>query len=273
MSSTAFALLDAAPWRPGLTGEFPGQQRYLEVGTPPARLVLSWCPPTPPDRPFVIGSPPDEPERRDNESRREVNIPDGFWIAQHPVNQRQWQAVMGANPSQRGKGDSHPVDNVSWNDAQEFCRKAGLRLPKEAEWEYACRAGTTTPLSIGEGGCLNAQLANFDGNHPYGSGREAFKWLYRQRTLPQGSFPPNAWGLQDMHGQLWEWCEDVLEGWDRVLRGGSWFDGGWGARSAIRHGIDPENRSGSIGFRPCPSSTRGQSQAGGRRPAAERGKE
>jgi formylglycine-generating enzyme required for sulfatase activity len=165
------------------------------------------------------------------------------------------------------------VDTVSWNDAQEFCRKTGLRLPKEKEWEYACRAGAATPFGIGGGQCLNAQMANFDGNKPYGSGREAFKWLYRERTLPQGSFPPNAWGLHDMHGQLWEWCEDVLEGRSRVLRGGGWFLDGWVARAAIRYGFAPASRSDDFGFRPCPGSTSSQVQAGGRQSAAERGKE
>jgi len=138
---------------------------------------------------------------------------------------------MGQNPSRRGKGDLYPVDSVSWNDAQEFCRKTGLRLPTKQEWEYACRAGTTTPFGIGGGRYLNAQMANFDGNYPYGAGREAFKWLYRERTLPQGSFPPNAWGLHDMHGQLWEWREDEYSGGVRVLRGGSWFLNGRSARA------------------------------------------
>jgi formylglycine-generating enzyme required for sulfatase activity len=118
-------------------------------------------------------------------------------------------------------------------------------------------------------------MANFDGNHPYGSGREAFKWLYRQRTVLQGSFPPNAWGFHDMHGQLWEWCEDEYSARARVLRGGSWILPGRLARSAYRFRDFPVYRIGGIGFRPCPSSTRSQAQfeAGGRAPAAERGQE
>ena len=273
MSSHTLPIPGPVRWQSGLVGDYTGRQSYREVGTPPVRMVFCWCPPTPPGQPCLLGSPPDEPERMDRETQRAVDFSDGFWIAQHPVNQQQWQAVMGKNPSQRGKGELHPVDTVSWDDAKEFCRKTGLRLPSEAEWEYACRAGTTTPFGIGSGQCLNAQLANFDGNYPYGSGREAFKWLYRQRTLPQGSFPPNSWGLHDLHGQLWEWCEDVLEGRGRVLRGGGWADFGRFARSAVRDGLDPANRDDSIGFRPCPSSTSGQAsnEAGGRVLPAERG--
>ena len=255
MSSLTLPIPDPVRWQSGLVGEYAGQRSYREVGTPPVRMVFCWCPPTPPGQPFLMGSPPDEPERRDNETQRPVNFADGFWIAQYPVNQQQWQAVMGNNPSQRGKGDFHPVDSVSWNEAQEFCLKTGLHLPKEEEWEYACRAGTTTPFGIGGGQCLNAQLANFDGEYPYGNGREAFKWLYRQRTLPQGSFPPSAWSLHDMHGQLWEWCEDVLEGRARVLRGGSWYRYGGSARAASRIGSAPVPRNFNFGFRPCPSST------------------
>ena len=238
-----------------MAGDYAGQQSFIEVGAQRVRLVFCWCPPTLPGQPFLMGSPPDEPDRRDNEAQHPVDFPQGFWLARHPVNQQQWQAVMGANPSQRGQGDLHPVDSVSWNDAQEFCRKAGLRLPREAEWEYACRAGTTTPFGIGSGDYLNAQMANFDGGNPYGSGREAFKWLLRGRTLPQGSFPPNAWGLHDMHGQLWEWCEDVLEARIRVLRGGDWFIFGGDARSAFRTRTAPDSRYDVIGFRLCPSST------------------
>jgi hypothetical protein len=257
MSSQTVRLAEPILWRSGLVGDYPGRQSYVELGAERVRLVFCWCPPTPPGHPFLLGSPPDEPERRDNETQRPHDFPRGFWLAQHPVNQQQWESVMGANPRRNAKGHLHPVDNVSWNDAQEFCRKTGLRLPLEAEWEYACRAGTTTPFGIGGGRELNAQMANFDGGHPYGAGREAFKWLDRARTLPQGAFPPNAWGLHDMHGQLWEWCEDVLEGRDRVLRGGSWLGPGWGARSAFRGGFTPDDRGGSFGFRPSPSSIQG----------------
>ncbi len=221
-----------------------------------------------------MGSPPDEPGRDEDEEQHPVEITQGFWLAKHPVNQKQWQAVMGDNPSQKSKGGACPVDSVSWHDARKFCRQTGLRLPTEAEWEYACRAGTTTPFGIGSGRVLNSQMANFRGNYPYGSGRGAFEWLYRESTLPEGRFPPNAWGLHDLHGQLWEWCEDESETGSRSLRGGSWFDHGRDARSAIRYGNDPGFRA-DFGFRPCPSSIPGRqgSWAGGREAAAERSKE
>jgi hypothetical protein len=275
MFSHTLHLLEPVRWETGLVGDYAGQQSFIELGESHVRLVFCWCPPTPPGQPFIMGSPPDEPERMESEAQRPVNFPQGFWLAKHPINQQQWQAVTGANPSRRGQGELHPVDSVSWNDAREFCQKTGLRLPTEAEWEYACRAGTTTPFGIGGGQCLNAQMANFDGNYPYGSGREAFKWIYRERTLPQRSFPPNAWGLHDMHGQLWEWCDDVLSGRARVLRGGSWIDYGWYARSAFRFGFDPDYRFDYFGFRPCPSSIVSQVQvkAGGEQSAAARGKE
>ena len=272
MTTQSIPLLADIPWQAGLAGEFPGQRSFLELGAARVRLVCCWCPPTAPGRPFVMGSPPEEAMRIDNENQRPVPIPTGFWLAQHPVNQQQWQAVMGTNPSRKGQGDWHPVDSVSWNDAREFCKKTGLRLPTEAEWEYACRAGTRTPFGIGDGVSLNAQLANFDGNYPDGSGRDAFKWLDRERTLSQGSFPPNAWGLHDMHGQLWEWCEDLLSGRDRVLRGGSWVAIGVRARSDARHGYAP-GRPGQLLRFPSLPQFHQPSEPGGRKSSAERGKE
>lgn len=257
MSTSTPVLAAPVAWQPGLVGDYPGQQSFVELGSARVPMVFCWCPPTPPGWPFLMGSPPDEPERRDNEQQRQVEIPEGFWLARHPVNQRQWQAVMGTNPSQRGQGELHPVNSVSWNDAQEFCRKATLRLPSEVEWEYACRAGTTTPFGIGGGQCLNAQLANFAGNYPYGSGREAFKWTFRERTTPEGSFPPNAWGLHDMHGNVSEWVLDqyvpnfyaseagkLTENplavpktlYPRAVRGGSWDDDAALLRSSARRG-------------------------------------
>lgn len=187
-------------------------------------------------------------------------LAEGFWLAKHPVSQAQWAAVMGGKNPSHFKGPERPVDSVSWEDAQAFCRASGLRLPSEAEWAYACRAGTRTDFAVGVGEALNAQLANFDGNGPGGSGDGAFKWLYREETLPAGSFPPNAWGLHDMHGQLWEWCEDLYNkgGGGRVLRGGGWFLLGVFARSASRFGRSPGLRVRAVGFRPAPSSSPGQ---------------
>lgn len=242
MSSRTVKLATPIPWQPGLEGEYPGQESIMELGKDKVPLLFCWCPPSPPA------------------------IPQGFWLARHPVTQRQWQAVMGSNPS-HFKGLDHPVDTVSWDDAQAFCQKAALRLPLEAEWEHACRAGTATPYAIGGGETLNSQRANFNGGHPDGSGPEAFSWLYRESTTPAGTFPPNAWGLHDMHGQLWEWCEDTYDGDAkfRVLRGGSWIPYGRNAASSYRNRYAPDYRASYFGFRPCPSSI--QAQAGGKRPS------
>ena len=259
--------VEPIPWRPGLAGEYPGQMSFIELGEARVPLVFCWCPPTPPGRPALLGSPKGEPQRSDDEAQRRVEFAEGFWIARHPVNQLQWRTIQGENPRQRGKGDLCPVDSVSWHDAQEFCKGTGLRLPTGAEWEYACRAGTTTPFGIGAGDSLNAQMANFVGDNPYGSSRSAFKWLDRQRAVPEGSFPPNAWGLHDMHGQVWEWCEDRIGDSSRVLRGGSWDSDGRYARSAYRGSYSPGFRDSDIGFRPCPSSTREPAKS---RPGAER---
>ena len=162
-----------------------------------------------------------------------------FYMGRYPVTQAQYQAVMGENPS-RFKGENNPVERVSWHKAKEFCQKLSkqtgktYQLPSEAQWEYACRAGTTTPFYFGE--TISTEQANYNGNYTYGNGKRG---INRGQTTPVGSFPPNAFGLYDMHGNVWEWCEDIChnnyEGapddgsaWVagvariRVLRGGSW---------------------------------------------------
>ncbi len=231
----------------------------------------------PPGR-FMMGSPKSEEGRWDDESPvHEVHFDQGFYMGKYPVTQAEWQKMMGKNPS-RFKGERRPVENVPWNDAQEFLKKLNarvqsvgatgrsplpypFRLPSEAEWEYACRAGTTTPFYFGE--TINTDQANYDGNYTYGKGK---KGVYRKQTTDVGSFPPNAWGLYDMHGNVYEWCEDIRHGnyngapddgsaWlesggsDRVLRGGSWLNVPRGARSASRGFNDPADRSDLIGFR------------------------
>ena len=165
-----------------------------------------------------------------------------FFLGKYPVTQAQWQSIMGRLPDCRGQGAGRPVDRVSWNAAGDFCRrlskKAGhaYRLPGEAEWEYACRARTTTPFYCGE--TLTTDLANYVGEHQY---RSEPKGVYRHDTTDVGSFPPNAFGLYDMHGNIWEWCADAWHDdyvgappdgsiWQdgksstRVLRGGGWHE-------------------------------------------------
>ncbi|ARV58657.1 peptidase C14 [Nostocales cyanobacterium HT-58-2] len=201
---------------------------------------------------FKMGSPQGEKERRENEGpQRTVNVP-AFFMGRFEVTQEQYQQVMGKNPSYfKEKGAKRPVEKVSWNDAMDFCKKLSqktgrtYRLPSEAEWEYACRAGTTTPFHFGE--TITTELANYDGNYTYAS---APKGKYRQQTTEVGSFPPNAFGLYDMHGNVWEWCADTwhdsYEGapvdgsaWIdnseyRCLRGGSWYYFPSFCRSAYR---------------------------------------
>ena len=200
---------------------------------------------------FVMGSPSTEAGRRNDEGpQRTVNI-SPFFMGKYEVTQEQWEAVMGNNPSLR-KGAKRPVESVNWNEAVEFCRKLSqktgktYRLPSEAEWEYACRAGTTTPFHFGE--TITPDLVNYDGRYPYGS---APKGLYRYEQTDVGSFPPNAFGLYDMHGNVYEWCSDKWHdnysgaptdgsSWEtgdgyRVMRGGDWNDNAVDCRGAVRH--------------------------------------
>jgi formylglycine-generating enzyme required for sulfatase activity len=192
----------------------------------------------------------DEPDSRESPQHKVTVAP--FYMGKYPVTQEQWEALMGENPS-NSKGAKRPVECVSWHDAKKFCERLSgktgrtYRLPSEAEWEYACRAGTTTPFHFGE--TLTTDLANYDGNYIYASGP---KGVYREQTTDVGSFSPNAFGLYDMHGNVWEWCADPwhenYEGapsdgrvWktggddsDRLLRGGSWSHVPNGCRSAYR---------------------------------------
>jgi eukaryotic-like serine/threonine-protein kinase len=222
---------------------------------------------------FLMGSPASEGDRESNESpQHEVSIPE-FYMGQTEVTQAQWQAIMwwnNPNPSQF-KGDGKlPVDSVSWLEAMEFCKKlnekTGRRytLPSEAQWEYACRAGTTTPFAYGE--TITAAVVNYNGDYPYGN---APKGKYRQGTTPVGSFPPNLFGLYDMHGNVWEWCLDEWVGnyngaptdgsargdinsraeKNRLLRGGSWDYNARYCRSAYRGIIGAWSGSSNVGFR------------------------
>ena len=201
--------------------------------------------------------------------RHRVRIAEGFYLGRYEVTQAQWQAVTENNPSEFKGCDQCPVEQVSWSDAQEFIRRLnamndGFRysLPSEAQWEYGCRAGTTTEFAFGNS--LSSVPANFDGNYPYDG---AAKGVNRKKTTPVGSFQPNAWGLYDMHGNVWEWCADVwhenyngaptdgsawLTGGDsnfRVDRGGSWDFHGDALRSAYRLKARPDARINNSGLR------------------------
>jgi formylglycine-generating enzyme required for sulfatase activity len=234
---------------------------------------------------FLMGSPADEAERDAEELQHEVVISRPFYLGVHEVTQEQFQMVMGRNPSffnqGRGGGPAHPVEQVRRQEAIEFCKKlselaaekkAGrvYRLPTEAEWEYACRAGTTTPFANGK--ALSATQANFNGKFPYGG---AAKGPYLQKTAKVGSYAPNAWGLYDMHGNVWEWCSDWYDadyykrspredpqgpakgvlgtgfGADffAVVRGGSWIEEGRGCRSAYRFRYQSIEMYRLVGFR------------------------
>ena len=216
---------------------------------------------------FMMGSPSSESQRENNEGpQHSVRISRGFYMGIYEVTQAQYKAVMSNNPS-NFKGNNLPVEQVSWNDVTEFCRKLSqkenktYRLPTEAQWEYACRAGTSTPFYFGE--TISTDQANYDGNYIYGNGR---KGTYRQKTTTVGSFGPNAFGLYDMHGNIWEWCQDWYDknyynnssgvdpegpntGSARVLRGGSWSYSPGDCRSAIRGRSTPVNRYVNNGFR------------------------
>jgi len=215
---------------------------------------------------FVMGSPDTEAGRSKYEGPQHTVNVTSFFMGKYEVTQEQWEAVMGNNPSYF-KGAKLPVEKVSWNDAVQFCQKLSqktgknYRLPSEAEWEYACRAGTTTPFYFGE--TITPDLVNYDGRDPYGA---ASQGLYRAKTTDVGSFPPNAFGLYDMHGNVLEWCSDRYHSnyngaptdgtsWEtgtddnRVQRGGSWNSLAVYCRGADRYYSYADGRSWVTGFR------------------------
>jgi len=246
---------------------------------------------------FTMGSPASEPERSSDEGpQRQVTV-SGFYMGRTEVTQKEYQEITGTNPSYF-KGDNLPVEQVSWYDAVEYCNKRsqkegltpayiinknqsdpnntnssdtvkwtvtwnrnanGYRLPTEAEWEYACRAGTTAPFSTGNN--ITTSQANYNGDNPYNNNA---KGTYREKTTAVGSFAPNGWGLYDMHGNVWEWCWDwygaygsgsqtdpvgASSGSNRVMRGGSWSHDGRLVRSAYRDYYTPSLRDYYLGFR------------------------
>lgn len=240
-----------------------------------------------PEGEFEMGSPPEEEGRYDAEGPQRRVAVSSFFMGQFPVTQAQYEAVMGENPSSfQENGVNRPVEQVSWDDAIAFCERLSqltgrtYRLPSEAEWEYACRAGTTTPFHFGE--TITTDLANYHGQdfeyegttYPgnYGEGPYG---TFREKTTEVGSFSPNAFGLYDMHGNVWEWCQDIwhetydnaptdgsawIEGGDqsrRVLRGGSWFFTPRLCRSADRGWRARDYFSRTAGFRVVVSPVRG----------------
>ena len=241
----------------------PQHTLALPGGVP---LVGSFIPPGE----FLMGSA--HPEGADAEKPvHRVTLTRGMFVGISPVTQAQWKAVMGTQPS-RFKGKNRPVEQVSWDDCQEFCQKltaswkgrVTVRLPTEAEWEYACRAGTTTEYHFGD--VLNTDLANYDGTETWNGSP---KGKYRKKTTDVGSFPANPWGLFDVHGNVWEWCQDA---WDeafyqkspnrdpvcnndqaevRVLRGGSWSSTPIYCRAACRNRGWRDRRNDNFGVRAC----------------------
>jgi len=225
------------------------------------RQAFRWCEPGT----FLMGSPTDEPERYEDELQHQVTLTKGFWIANTPVTQALWEVMMGENRSEF-KGEDRPVENVSWEKAQAFIAKMnGLKaelklcLPTEAQWEYACRAASVTPFCWGDQ--INSTLVNFDGIRPYNNGSPS---QYREQTVVVKVLPCNDWGLYQMHGNVWEWCQDKFANYpaepvidpkgpeigdSRVLRGGSWFNRGRYCRSAHRDHGDPSYRYNDFGFR------------------------
>ncbi len=238
-------------------------------------MNLGYCPPGS----FTMGSPVSEADRGVDEGQVEVRISKGFWMGQTEVTQGQWEALMGKTLAQQkaiagstaeiiGLGAAHPMYFVNWNDAQEFVGKMNEKvplpagwmfsLPSEAQWEYACRAGSREATAFGKS--LDSTQANFRGNFPY---RTGVMGPNMATAVEAGSYAPNAWLLYDMHGNVSEWCDDFwsdklaggvdprlsVRGDQRVFRGGSWFNSGFQCRSAKRWFEDPGKRIGDLGFR------------------------
>jgi formylglycine-generating enzyme required for sulfatase activity len=254
----------------------PGQAyRYVETLPDQSSLELVAIP----GGSFMMGSPEDELEHQNDESpQREVTLAP-FLMGRYPITQAQWRAVaslpqvereLNPDPS-KFKGDSRPVEQVNWFEAMEFCARLSAHthrtytLPSEAQWEYACRAGTTSPFHFGE--TITPELANYDGNYTYADGP---KGEYRQQTTPVDQFGvANAWGLAEMHGNVWEWCLDhyhdsyagaprdgsawvdaeAEENKPRILRGGSWFTLRRNCRCAYRVDFYHDNRNNFNGCR------------------------
>ena len=251
----------------------PGPDLTQEWTIPYIGTIMAWIKPGE----FRLGSPAQEQSRLPNEGpATTVNFPHGFWMAKYEVTQSDYQRIMEKNPSEF-KGLKHPVDHVTWQQAAEYCRKinqtekeAGrlpdnynYRLPTEAEWEYACRAGTSAPYSFGRQ--ADQKLGNFKGGYPREYGETLHISADKYGTVPVGSYAANPWGLYDMHGNTGEWCWDnfnsrypggMVENWsgpaegaDKVYRGGGWGSFAHQCRSAARQRLRPSTASNLVGFR------------------------
>lgn len=215
---------------------------------------------------FTMGSPKNEPGRSSNETRHQVMLSKGYWLQTTEVTQAQWVLVMSDNPS-HFKGVNLPVESVSWQDVQQFIKKLNqkegrnitVRLPTEAEWEYAARAGTSTPFAFGK--CLTTKQANYIGRSPLAGCKKS---KYLKKTVATGTLAANTWGFYDMHGNVHEWCQDWLGAYSpngvtnptgpengryKIIRGGSWRQAAAACRSASRNRYAPTRRSSSLGFR------------------------
>jgi formylglycine-generating enzyme required for sulfatase activity len=238
--------------------------RWIEVSIGGISQCLRWIPPGE----FWMGSPTSEPERYEQEGPFHlVKLTRGYWLADTACSQALWKAVMGVNPSHFRGNLENPVENVSWNHVQEFLRKLQAKwpdsevcLPSEAEWEYACRAGTEGPFCFGDS--ITPELVNYNGNVPYFGGGVG---LYREKTVPVKALPPNAWGLYQMHGNVNEWCADSRRRYDsrdqvdprgrdnqecrKSLRGGAYNCEGRWVRSAYRQTRLCDGYNDFTGFR------------------------
>lgn len=216
---------------------------------------------------FTMGSPANEAGRNADEVPHEVTITRPFYIGKFEVTQEQWRTIMGTSPSSFSAcGAACPVESINFIEIQEFLKRVNAaggellyRLPTEAEWEYACRAGTTTPFSTGEN--LTTDQADYDGRFPY---RGFPAGISREQPTPAGTFASNRWGIADMHGNVWEWTSDWYAPYPpgaaidprgpeagelRVIRGGSWHFDANSARCALRYTHRPVDRGFSLGFR------------------------
>ena len=200
-----------------ISGRNAGERKTVTVNN--VEFAFRWCP----AGTFMMGSPSSENGHGSDETQHQVTLTNGFWMMETQVTQKQWKAIMGNNPSVH-KGDNLPVEQVSWDDCQEFCKRCAnfgllVQLPTEAQWEYACRAGSTTAYFWGN--ALKGDKANCNGNYPCGT---LFHGKFIESTTPVGSYEPNAWGIYDMHGNVWEWCADWYKEYPDIKKGNSWYN-------------------------------------------------